>query len=271
MTRDGTIDGFLVWLTLDTGSGDRIDILEHEHCWLPVFLPAFDRRVDVCKGDRIEAFAGAVLCEDGIHPDYFVEGKLHRKDHEPLAFRHDSPHHAQSFKASPFYASFFQHDTVPLRLPKSQQAATQPFDESALRQRLRERLPEHLVPSAFVLLDRLPLSSIAPLLCLKVMSNRRSRRSGRTYCISAKSVCKPISSTVVGTHCCCLASSSVWKSNWVCKSPSLISSSTRQSSYWPITLVSSSVPRRTMSKQRQASARCSVKWPTRKGLTRTEM
>jgi acyl carrier protein len=146
--RDGRLDGFLVWLTLDTGAGERIDILEHEHCWLPVFFPLFDPGIDVSVNDRIEAVSGAVLSDDRLHPDYFVEGTVHRRDAAPLAFRHFSARHGLAFQASPFYRRMFR-DGVPRR-------AT--FEAQGLKQRLRDRLPEYMVPDVFVPLDRLPLT-----------------------------------------------------------------------------------------------------------------
>jgi len=145
-----------VWLTLDTGGGEPIDILEHEHCWLPVFFPLFDR-LPVSAGDRIEGVAATVLSDDSLHPDYFVEGTLHRKDAEPLPFRHDSAHHAPVFRGNAFYDRLFEGGVV-TRLPAdSGPAKAAPFDATALKQRLRQRLPEQMVPELFVKLDRLPL------------------------------------------------------------------------------------------------------------------
>lgn len=149
--RDGRVDGLLVWLTLETG-GEKIDILEHEHCWLPVFFPLFDARTEVRKDDIVDARSGAVLTAGAPHPDYFVEGTLHRAGREPLPFRHDAPRHGRELGATPFYARMFRDGSVP-------RTATKPatFDAVALKQRLRERLPEHMIPDAFVTLEQLPL------------------------------------------------------------------------------------------------------------------
>ncbi len=152
--RDGRFDGFLVWLTLDTGGGELIDILDHEHCWLPVFFPTFHPGRAVSAGDRIQSACGAVLCEDGLHTDYYVEGALRRSGQEPLAFRHDSPHHARVFRANPFHRDFFRDGEIPLVDPAA------PADlGDALRDRLRDRLPAVMTPSAVMTLDRLPLTA----------------------------------------------------------------------------------------------------------------
>jgi amino acid adenylation domain-containing protein len=169
--RDGRIDGLLVWLTLETGGGATIDILEHEHCWLPVFFPLFDGRPEVRAGDVIDALSGAILTGDAPHPDYFVEGSLvrngrssanaPRNSEEPeelrgtavsdtLRFRHDAPRHGRELGATPFYRRMFEGGAIP-RLAKKT------FDASVVKQRLRELLPEHMVPEAFVQLDELPL------------------------------------------------------------------------------------------------------------------
>jgi amino acid adenylation domain-containing protein len=138
--RDGRLDGFLVWLTLDTGGGERIDILEHEHCWLPVFLPLFEGRIAVSEGDRIDAISGAVLRGDGPHPDYFVEGTLHARP-----FRIDSPRHGTAFKATPFYERMFASG-----IPRRERRGAG-YVAALLN------LPQYMIPDAFVELEKLPL------------------------------------------------------------------------------------------------------------------
>lgn len=153
--RDGKLDGFLVWLTLDTGAGERLDILKHEHCWLPVFFPVLDGRLAVCAGDRIETRCGGVLCEDSRHLNYFVEGTLFRREQRPVPFRHDSFHQGGPFRASPFYKKFFQQDTAPMLAQEPHESPS--LDTVSLKRRLRQRLPEYMIPSELVQLDSFPL------------------------------------------------------------------------------------------------------------------
>jgi hypothetical protein len=142
ITRDGRLDGFLVWLTLDTGGGETIDILAHEHCWLPVFFPIDAGTVRA--GDRIVLTSGAIVPGEAPHPDYFIEGTLTRGA-ETLPFRHASPRHGKEFRATPFYRRFFANGEVPRRSPDN------------LAERLRRRLPEYMVPDEIVYLESLPL------------------------------------------------------------------------------------------------------------------
>lgn len=153
--RDGKLAGFLVWLTLDTGGGERIDILDHEHCWLPVFFPLFYPAIPVRVGDRIDAVAIAALCDNGCNPDYFVEGQVHRRNHEPVSFRHDSWHHARVFRASSFYREFFRDGVAPIS--EATPAEHDGFDVAGLRQRLQQILPKQMMPATIVTLDALPL------------------------------------------------------------------------------------------------------------------
>ena len=68
IARDGPVHGFLVWLTLETIAGEWIDCLANEHCWIPVFLPAFTPAFDARAGDRIVATIARTLCANGSIP-----------------------------------------------------------------------------------------------------------------------------------------------------------------------------------------------------------
>ena len=156
ITRPGRMHGFIVWLTLDTGAGELIDILEHEHCWLPVFFPVFDPGHPVAPGDTLHATAGYRLNPDRLHPDYHIEGALTQSDGTTHPIHYLSEHNASAFRASPFYDRFFANDTIPtLAKPPASTA----FNIEATRERLRQALPSYMVPATFSILDRLPLTT----------------------------------------------------------------------------------------------------------------
>ncbi len=153
ITRDGRIDGFVVWLTLQTVPDQVIDILAHEHCWLPVYFPVFYPGVRVSKGDTIRARVTGTLCENGLNPDYRIEGTLIRKKGDPVHFEHNSYHYKNVFRQTPFYDRLFSGDVLPVADSSRRQVPP-----SELKEYLREYLPEYMVPSSIVKLDTFPLT-----------------------------------------------------------------------------------------------------------------
>ncbi len=114
ITRDGRLNGFLLWLVLDLGQGQVIDILENRYSWFPVFFPVFWPGIDVERGDAVEATSRAELSSNGVHPDYFLEGALIRARGERLEFRFESRRHDGGFKQTAFYQYLFQRGEIPV-------------------------------------------------------------------------------------------------------------------------------------------------------------
>ncbi len=116
VTRSGRLDGFLVWLNLHTIEGEVIDIIEYEYSWLPVYFPVFWPGEAVSKGDWIEAECERRVSSNGVNPDYFLRGVLHRADGASVPFEFEALHHDGGFKVSPFYQRLFGDDAFG-RLP----------------------------------------------------------------------------------------------------------------------------------------------------------
>ncbi|MFT5797162.1 MAG: amino acid adenylation domain-containing protein [Candidatus Azotimanducaceae bacterium] len=153
LTKSGRCDGFLVWLTLDTGGGEVIDILDHEHCWLPVFFPLKDDGVAVQIGERLTAQCGATLMDDDLHSDYFIAAQLERDGKPVISNRYDAFHQSNIFGATKFHRGFFESEK-PRVLQKQDTAII-----DGLRARNQATLPAYMVPKRLFMLDELPLTS----------------------------------------------------------------------------------------------------------------
>ncbi len=151
ITKDGEIDGFLVWLRLHTVASETIDILSHEHCWLPVYLPVFDTPIQVAQGDRITLHIERMLCENQLNPDYLLYGVLDRRNGVRLDFEYDAFHFKRQFRRNGFYQRLFDASSVATK-PQAELSA------SMLKEHLRKIVPEFMIPSAFVMLDSMPLT-----------------------------------------------------------------------------------------------------------------
>ncbi len=151
--RRARFDGFLVWLTLHTIRGVEIDILRHLHCWVPVYFPIFHPGIEVEEGDRIEAVCSGRPCSNNLNPDYRIIGRLIRKSGESIDFEHESFHHEQVFKKSPYYERLFSREATSLNRQPREDLSLQ-----NLKEHLRKTLPEYMMPAVFVTLDEMPLT-----------------------------------------------------------------------------------------------------------------
>src|SRR5581483_6468912 len=155
LTKDKRLDGFLVWLNLETCRGELLDILDHEHCWLPVYFPVFYPGIDVSAGDWIEAVISSRLVENGLNPEYKVAGRLIRKRGGEIRFEYNSHHNRPVYKSTAFYEKIFADEQNGVNA-----ADDQPVLESQqLREYLKEKIPDYMVPTVFVILDQFPLNT----------------------------------------------------------------------------------------------------------------
>lgn len=153
INHNGRMDGFLLWLTLETIQGEIIDTLEHEYCWLPVYVPVFYPGVEVTTGDRIEAICERTLCENGINPDFVLHGTLERSSAPDLPFHYELPHFVRKYRENPFYKRLFRGNQ------SNQAVSSIGPDADDLREFISRRLPPYMLPSYFIQLDRMPLTA----------------------------------------------------------------------------------------------------------------
>ena len=151
ITREGRIDGFLLWLELHTAPGEILDTLDESCCWLPVYFPVFSPGVRVAAGDRLQVTCQTLLSANGVNPDYRVSGRLIGSSARTFDYR--SPHETTAFRSNAFYNHLFSNGQPPSAPVK---AASDLVPQ--LRDYLQRKLPDYMVPSAFMVLESMPLS-----------------------------------------------------------------------------------------------------------------
>src|SRR6185295_4494157 len=110
--RDTKLAGFVLWLNLYTVADEVIKILEHEHCWLPVYLPVFYPVVEAQAGDVIKGTVTGRFCDNKLNLDYTVKGTLFRQSGERIDFEYTTYHHKEVFEATEFHKKIFSDDRI---------------------------------------------------------------------------------------------------------------------------------------------------------------
>ncbi|MBP2471650.1 protein arginine N-methyltransferase 1 [Crossiella equi] len=107
ITRRGRLHGFALGVRLWVGANDApVDSLAQRCNWFPVYAPLSPGGLPVGPGDSVEFTFSTTLSDDGVHPDYRLEGHLHAAAGSvPIAW--SSSHHDDGFRASGFYRELF--------------------------------------------------------------------------------------------------------------------------------------------------------------------
>jgi aryl carrier-like protein len=170
VTRDGDVDGFLLWLTAETSAGQVIDVLEDEYHWLPVFFPVFTPPVAVTAGDRFELLCSVVPSAGGLTPDYRVSGQLLRRGTPPVDLYHESPHTGHVFRGNGFHKSLFAEGfTQRFAEPASQ------IEPHVLKAYLSQTLPDYMLPAHFTSVASMPLTPAGKIDRQKLHAPERAR------------------------------------------------------------------------------------------------
>ncbi len=147
LRRAGRFDGFLLWTVVALDDGVAVDYLEHQHAWLPVFMPLPGEAPELPAGAVIDAewewaAAGASICPDyTISSSFTVGGAVERA-------RYTTRHHEISQGGTAIHR----------RLLALREAPPERVAPGDLRAWLARHLPEPLLPNAWMYLDALPIN-----------------------------------------------------------------------------------------------------------------
>lgn len=146
VTKDGRFDGFLFWTHVTTAEGVAIDYLQNQQAWLPVYFPLSDEGVEVQAGDKIRVRWKRTLCANGLNPDYFVQARVIGSNGQRAELSYRTKHDETAYLETAIHRRLFADWEKP----------DADFSPDALRAHLEKRLPDYMIPSAFVFLDNLP-------------------------------------------------------------------------------------------------------------------
>ncbi len=146
--REGVFHGFLTWLELFIDPDHSIDILDHAGSWLPVYVPIYLEGIPVRTGDAIKCGIKRKLSENGLNPDFYIEGVIVRDKVEVVHFEQAIDHLSDGFRVTPFYKKIFT--------PEGKVASLPDATASGLRRYLQSRLPDYMIPSRFIFVENIP-------------------------------------------------------------------------------------------------------------------
>ncbi len=148
--KDSVFNGLIVWLVLYCDEQEVIDTIEEKSIWLPVYFPIFYQGIKVSKGNYLKAKITRKLSENGLNPDYLIQGELYLDNNKIEKFEYISMNTPDSFKKIPFYQEIFPGDKVKI----SEKCSDKEFKDF-----LSSKLPEYMIPSFYVEIDEIPLNT----------------------------------------------------------------------------------------------------------------
>jgi protein arginine N-methyltransferase 1 len=110
--RDGRLDGLCLWIELCCESGgESLDVSTYLSNWIPVFFPLAYPGIRVRAGHGISLVAKTSVSDDGLHPDYSLEGVVRGPGASTgVPFQFMSSHHGKTFRGHSFYQQMFMRE-----------------------------------------------------------------------------------------------------------------------------------------------------------------
>jgi len=153
IAQGGKIDGFLLWINLQTVENEVIDSLADGLSWLPVYFPVFYPGIEVAAGERIEALCSSRISEDKLSPDYYIRGYLLKENGERIEFEYDSLIYKTPSKSNLFYDRLFAQEVA-----LNEQPTPVELSDRSLSAYLKDCLPTYMMPQEFAFLESLPMT-----------------------------------------------------------------------------------------------------------------
>jgi acyl carrier protein/precorrin-6B methylase 2 len=152
ITKKARFDGFLSWINLFPSSDQLIDSLEDETSWLPVYFPLFYPGIEVVEGNMIKGNFIVTLSENGINPDYQIDGEIIFNDGKREVFHCNSYYNPKQTSGHPFYKKIAENKKNGLK------AKPNDIIIQNVREYLVSKMPSYMIPNNFHLLNKFPLT-----------------------------------------------------------------------------------------------------------------
>ena len=142
--RSGQFNAFIFWVDILLDAEHKLSSLNDEFVAVPVMFP-LDEPIDVSTGETLNVHFNAVAGPTD-HLDYHISAVLNQANDTHTIYC-DSPHYRPPSGCTVFYRQLHYN------LQKNQA-----IDEQALRDNLAEKLPDYMIPTRVLFLDKMPLT-----------------------------------------------------------------------------------------------------------------